>query len=115
MCELPRWGLTTVLRPRPWAHRGAVKTAVLGSFFQLVTLVAVINHPLQMTSRAAPHHSEGSLSAARSARSSFLDGMDCPHVKIARLELWAGVSSALGSRTSACAQLLAYFVHEVVL
>ena len=78
---------------------------------QLVTLVAVINHPLQMTWRAAPHHSEGSLSAARSGRSSFLDGMDCPHVKVARLELWAGVSSALGSRTSACAQLLAYFVH----
>ena len=78
---------------------------------QLVTLVAVINHPLQMTSRAAPHHSEGSLSAARNARSSFLDGMDCPHVKIARLELWAGVSSALGSRTSGCAQRLAYFVH----
>ena len=56
---------------------------------QLVTLVAVINHPLQMTWRAAPHHSEGSLSAARSGRSSFLDGMDCPHVKVARLELWA--------------------------
>ena len=33
--ELPRWGLTTVLRPRPWAHRGAGKTAVLGSFFAL--------------------------------------------------------------------------------
>ena len=32
LCDLPRWGLTTVLRPRPWAHRGAVKTAVLGSF-----------------------------------------------------------------------------------
>ena len=32
ICELPRWGLTTVLRPRPWAHRGAGKTAVLGSF-----------------------------------------------------------------------------------
>mgnify|MGYP005702760373 CR=1 FL=1 len=31
--ELPRWGLTTVLRPRPWAHRGAGKTAVLGSFW----------------------------------------------------------------------------------
>ena len=37
--------------------------------------------------------------------------MDCPHVKVARLELWAGVSSALGSRTSGCGQLLAYFVH----
>ena len=34
ICELPRWGLTTVLRPRPWAHRGAGKTAVLGSFFR---------------------------------------------------------------------------------
>ena len=67
-----------------------------------------------MTSRAAPHHSEGSLSAARSGRSSFLDGMDCPHVKIARLELWAGVSSALGSRTSGCAQRLAYFVHCLI-
>jgi hypothetical protein len=32
--------------------------------------------------------------------------MDCPHVKIARLELWAGVSSALGSRTSGCAHYL---------
>ena len=73
---------------------------------QLVAFVAVINHPLQMTSRAAPHHSEGSLSAARSGRSSFLDGMDCKHVKIARLELWEGVSSALGSRTSACGQRL---------
>ena len=54
---------------------------------QLVAFVAVINHPLQMTSRAAPHHSEGSLSATRSELSSFLDGMDCPHVKIARGEL----------------------------
>ena len=52
-----------------------------------------------MTSRAAPHHSEGSLSAARSELSSFLDGMDCPHVKIARGELLVGVSSALGVRT----------------
>ena len=34
--------------------------------------------------------------------------MDCPHVKVARLELWAGVSSALGSRTSGCARLLAF-------
>jgi len=81
---------------------------------QLVTLVAVINHPLQMTSRAAPHHSESSLSAARSGRSSFLDGMDCPHVKIARLELCAGVSSALGSRTSGCGQLLANSVHSFI-
>jgi hypothetical protein len=79
-----------------------------GSHGHLVTLVAMINHPLQMTSRAAPHHSEGSLSATRSERSSFLDGMDYPHVKIARLELWAGVSSALGSRTSGCGQRLAF-------
>jgi len=35
VCGLPRWGLTTALRPRPWAHRGAVKTAVLGSFLSL--------------------------------------------------------------------------------
>ena len=80
---------------------------------QLVTLVAVINHPLQMTSRAAPHHSEGSLSAARSGRSSFLDGMDCTHVKIARLEIWEGVSSKLGLRTSACAQRLRQAVHSL--
>ena len=33
-----------------------------------------------MTWRAAPHDSEGSLSAARSERASFLDGVDCPHV-----------------------------------
>ena len=32
---------------------------------QLLAFVAVINHPLQMTSRTAPHHSEGSLSAPR--------------------------------------------------
>ena len=31
-CKLPRWGLATVLRPWPWAHRGAGKTAVLGSY-----------------------------------------------------------------------------------
>ena len=45
--------------------------------------------------RAAPHDSEGSLSAARSERSCFLDRMDRPNVKVARGGLWLGVSAAL--------------------
>ena len=54
---------------------------------QLVALGSVTDHRLQLTWRAAPHHSEGSLSAARSERASFLDGVDCLHVKVARGKL----------------------------
>ena len=53
--------------------------------------------------RAAPHDSEGSLSAARSERSCLLDRMDGPNVKVARGELSVGVSAALGSpRRTSC-------------
>jgi hypothetical protein len=51
-------------------------------------------------------NTEGSLSAARSERVSFLDGVNCHHVKVARGKLWAGYRRALGSRTSACAHIL---------
>ena len=53
-------------------HAGRLPGLTQKSPGQLVALGSVINRWLQLTWRAAPHDSEGSLSAARSERASFL-------------------------------------------